>query len=72
MGKQECPLDAEYDSLLTTPGNWTADFWWDYKQDIHKNWDDKYWIEDGKERMSVDPESLFGQLWILHEIMVML
>ena len=55
--RNAAPLDAEYDFEIDDDGNWTADFWWDYQQDPYNDWDDKYWIEDGREKMSVDPWS---------------
>ena len=55
--RNAAPLNANYDFEIDDSGNWTADFWWDYQQDKYDNWDDKYWIENGVEKMSVDPWS---------------
>ena len=55
--RNAAPLDANYDFEIDDDGNWTADFWWDYQQDRYDTWDDKYWIENGVEKMSVDPWS---------------
>ena len=55
--RNAAPLNANYDFEIDDSGNWTADFWWDYQQDKYDTWDDKYWIENGVEKMSVDPWS---------------
>jgi len=55
--RNAAPLNANYDFEIDDAGNWKADFWWDYQQDKYDTWDDKYWIENGVEKMSVDPWS---------------
>ena len=55
--RNAAPLNANYDFEIDDSGNWKADFWWDYQQDKYDTWDDKYWIENGVEKMSVDPWS---------------
>ena len=55
--RNAAPLDAEYNFTIDDDGNWTADFNWDYQQDPYDDWNDKFWIEDGKQMMSVDPWS---------------
>ena len=55
--RNAAPLNADYVFEIDEDGNWTADFWWDYEQDPYDKWDDKYWIENGVQKMSVDPWS---------------
>ena len=55
--RNAAPLNANYDFEIDDAGNWKADFWWDYQQDKYDTWDDKYWIENGVEKISVDPWS---------------
>ena len=55
--RNAAPLDAEYNFTIDDDGNWTADFSWDYQQDPYDDWEDKFWIENGKQMMSVDPWS---------------
>jgi len=55
--RNAAPLDADYVFEIDDDGNWKADFWWDYQQDPYDDWEDKYWFEDGEQRMGVDPWS---------------
>ena len=62
--RNAAPLDAEYDFEIDDDGNWTADFWWDYKQDTYNDWEDKFWIENGVAHMSPDP---WSPVWAIME-----
>ena len=55
--RNAAPLDADYVFEIDDDGNWTADFWWNYQQDPYDKWEDKFWIENGVQKMSVDPWS---------------
>ena len=55
--RNAAPLNANYDFEIDDSGNWTADFWWDYQQDEYTDWEDKYWLENGRLCMSADPWS---------------
>tara|TARA_B100002019_G_C21273703_1_gene603878 strand:- start:1605 stop:3767 length:2163 start_codon:yes stop_codon:yes gene_type:complete len=55
--RNAAPLNADYVFEIDDEGNWSADFWWDYQQDPYDKWDDKFWIENGVQKMSVDPWS---------------
>jgi radical SAM superfamily enzyme YgiQ (UPF0313 family) len=55
--RNAAPLDADYVFEIDDDGNWNADFWWQYQQDPYDDWEDKYWFEDGEQRMGVDPWS---------------
>lgn len=55
--RNAAPLDADYVFEIDNNGNWKADFWWNYQQDPYDKWEDKFWIENGVQKMSVDPWS---------------
>jgi anaerobic magnesium-protoporphyrin IX monomethyl ester cyclase len=55
--RNAAPLNATYNFEIDDSGNWNANFDWDYQQDPYTNWEDKYWIENGHQKMSVDPWS---------------
>lgn len=55
--RNAAPLNADYVFEIDDDGNWKADFWWNYQQDPYDTWEDKYWIENGIQKMSVDPWS---------------
>jgi len=55
--RNAAPLDADYVFEIDDDGNWTADFWWDYRQDPYDDWKDQYWIENGRQHVSIDPWS---------------
>lgn len=55
--RNAAPLDAVYNFEIDDDGNWIADFDFSYKQDPYDKWEDKYWIENGVQKMSVDPWS---------------
>jgi|DEB0MinimDraft_10_1074344.scaffolds.fasta_scaffold01541_9 radical SAM superfamily enzyme YgiQ (UPF0313 family) len=55
--RNAAPLNAEYKFEIDDEGNWKADFGWDYRQDPYNDWNDKYWIENGFQKVSVDPWS---------------
>jgi len=55
--RNAAPLDADYVFEIDDAGNWKADFWWNYQQDPYDKWEDKFWIENGVQKMAVDPWS---------------
>jgi anaerobic magnesium-protoporphyrin IX monomethyl ester cyclase len=55
--RNAAPLNATYNFEIDDNGNWNANFDWDYQQDQYTNWEDKYWIENGHQKMAVDPWS---------------
>lgn len=57
------PLDAEYIFEIDDIGNWTADFSWDFKQEVkpEEEYHDVKWTDEtGKEFESADP---MGPVW---------
>ena len=55
--RNAAPLDANYIFEIDDDGNWSADFDWDYTQEKYDDWKDTYWIENGRQKMAVDPWS---------------